>query len=296
MPQANHDSTTSTASCSPTRRGVLTAIAGASLVAIPASAVAVTRSTQEEAFATLGAHLQEHWTVYTSNRPFYEEAHDRANELIYEGLTTAPCELDINEDSDKSEYWAVVSRAHKETGFDKAEKVSAAAMAAIYDTIQQIDCLTPSTIEDLAVLANVCAYTNPDLWDCPLEELDWEVRHFRVLVEQVLRLAGAKLILEGLPIPQTVDQSAHQRAREFWDRKEGRPTETRRIAIFKALVDARDEIGSPHGVAPEVFRERALAATNCRLACTEQELEAVVDWVEPRLKAATKSIAPAGCV
>jgi hypothetical protein len=296
MKRANNQSTTCPQSASPTRRGVLTAIAGASLVAIPVAAAAATGSRQGASFTTLGARLQEQWAVCASNRPAYEEAHDKANELIYQGLTQAPRELDINEDSDKSEYWAVVSRAHEATGFDKAEKVSDDAMSAIHDTILQIESLTPATIGDLAVLANVCAYTNPDLWDCPVEELDWEVRHFRVLVDTIVKLAGAKSILEGLPIPQTVDQSAHQRAREFWDRKEGRPTETRKIAIFKALVDARDEIGSPHGVAPEVFRERALAATNSRLACTEQELEAVVDWVEPRLKAATKSIAPAGCV
>jgi hypothetical protein len=227
MAQANSQNSTAIGraaalpvSSSQTRRDVLRATAAASVLALVPAGPAFARQGDcaSDAFAKLGEQLRSQWATYASNRPIYEENFNKGNELLYKALISQPHEIAL-EDNDWDEYWALSEQAHLQTEFAKAEKIDEATYSALYDTVRQIERHQPSTVADLAVLANVCAYSNPRLWEEPVEHLDWDVQYFRILVDHVLRLAGTKPILEGLPIPQVIDQSAHQRAHQFWKTK-----------------------------------------------------------------------------
>ena len=203
-----------------TRRGILRALAAAPIVAlVPATAAFALRGNSNSGtLATLGEQLQFQWAAYASNRPIYEETFNKGNQLLYEALISQPHEVAL-EDNDWDEYWALDKQAHVQTEFANADKIDEAANSALYETVREIEHQQASTVADLAVLANVCAYSNSRLWEEPVENLDWDVKYFRILVDQVLRVAGARSILEGLPIPQVIDQSAHQRAHQFWKAK-----------------------------------------------------------------------------
>jgi hypothetical protein len=202
MSQANDQNSTS-----PSRRGVLTALAGASLIAIPTAAIAVTESSENE-FAILGARLEQQWRAYALNRPLYEAAWNRSNELFYQRL--------IKEPRSPVSFGPHHKAALAEAGVGEPEKVDEDTWDAVVETIKQIDRMQPASLADLAALANVCAITSHELWAEPLEDIEWEVRHFRALVEAVLRLAGKTLVLEGLPTPQVIDQDAYERAKDIW--------------------------------------------------------------------------------
>jgi hypothetical protein len=234
--------------------------------------------------AALGERLCEQWRTYALNRPRYEELQGDANELLYQALIERPSELKVG---DKG-YWALDTKSKEQSGFDKVEKIHGRSQDAMSATIEMIEKLKARTLEDLAVLANVCATTNPDLWECPAIDLDWEVQSFRVLVDEVLRLAGKKLILEGLPIPQRINQDAPHRAHEFWEGKAGRPSKARKANIFRAFLKVVKEFGSPDTIDPKELKVRVYQAVNSYFPCTLQELRLTLDEAEPIMNAPTK--------
>jgi hypothetical protein len=64
-----------------TRRGILRALAAAPVVALVpavAGAAIMPSSSGSDAFAALGAQLQERWAAHASTRPLYEDAFNRA--------------------------------------------------------------------------------------------------------------------------------------------------------------------------------------------------------------------------
>jgi hypothetical protein len=49
----------------------------------------------------------------------------------------------------------------------------------------------PSTLEGLAVKAKVAALVCRDLWEKPLDQLEWDKEHMRCFIESALRATGA---------------------------------------------------------------------------------------------------------
>jgi hypothetical protein len=96
---------------------------------------------------------------------------------LYEELIKQPRELDMF-GPNKDVYWDIVNRTDREALFDKAEIINESASNEIHETIRQIELAQPTTIGDLAVLANAAVTTNHELWEVPVKDLDWDVQFF----------------------------------------------------------------------------------------------------------------------
>lgn len=200
-----------------TRRGFTGTLAKLAPVAIIGSGFPIIAAAANlpSRMTAMGATLREQWRAYTSNRPQYERLCDLANERLYQKLISTPSQLTANDDA----AWRLKDEADAELGFTEVEKFDTETHERVGDTIREIAKIEPKTLQDLAVLANAAAATNPDLWECDPNELDWDQECFRRLVDAVVKLAGSKLILEGLPTPQMVNTDGWYRARMYWEQR-----------------------------------------------------------------------------
>jgi hypothetical protein len=86
--------------------------------------------------------------------------------------------------------WDEASRTRKiESVFDRLEPVERAIIA------------TPAlTIVGLGIKARHAAYVVSEHWDAPIEQINWEARAIRLLIEAVCKAAGVRL-----PFPSEED-------------------------------------------------------------------------------------------
>lgn len=221
----SHNSSITSERATATRRDMLATIAaGATVLATGTAQAAVAHP--DARMTALGATLREQWMAYASNRPQYERLCNLANERLYQKLISTPSELDINDDA----AWALHGQVDAEVGFPAVEKIDEETLERVGDITREIGKIEPKTLQDLAVLANAAAATNSHLWDCDPNELDWDKGCFRLLVDAVLKLAGSKLILEGLPTPQCVNTDGWYRAHKYWEQRNPEGEAARRAA------------------------------------------------------------------
>jgi hypothetical protein len=72
-----------------------------------------------------------------------------------------------------------------------------AILAALYPIELAIMQTRAQTITGLAVKARHAAYVMSQYWEAPLDQIDWDARTVRLLIEAVCETAGASPIFRG---------------------------------------------------------------------------------------------------
>jgi hypothetical protein len=75
---------------------------------------------------------------------------------------------------------------------DRAEKTEA-VLARLYPVERAIMATPARTIKGLGVKARHAAYVMSNYWEVPIEQIDWDARAMRLLIEAVCGLAGVPL-------------------------------------------------------------------------------------------------------
>jgi hypothetical protein len=104
---------------------------------------------------------------------------------LSDDLTTEASQTGRQSDIDPGENY--------DTGAGQAEAV----LARLYPIELTILTTPACTIADLGVKARHAAYVMSEYWEAPINQLDWDARTARLLIEAVCNFAGTPLPFEG---------------------------------------------------------------------------------------------------
>jgi len=156
--------------------------------------------------AKFGELLTKAWRAYALNRPIYERACSDHNRRLYSELRRSKISKTVDPDS-----WYGLGDSLRSKMLIKAEQIEEKAYEEVDALVKNIINRKPSTLADLAAFANACATANTNLWEEPLEDLEYPEKLVRKLVEAVVSAADVPLVIADLPLPRPLEQDAFRR-------------------------------------------------------------------------------------
>jgi hypothetical protein len=154
------------------------------------------------------------WKGHVVNRPDYEKRCAALNSRFYcalkqSGIAKGP----------GLQNWLAIGKLVTTAMDEAADELDDLTFSRVNEVTEEIRLKSCDDLKDLAALANACAIANHDLWNEPINDLDWEKGFVRHLVEAVLAIADEGNVLAGLPLPQAIEQDAMRRAAEDLENK-----------------------------------------------------------------------------
>jgi hypothetical protein len=164
------------------------------------------RAQQMTQSSKLADDLAKAWKAHAINRPEFEKRAAELNGRLYQSLKQHPIPETNNLQGWFDRKELLTTELDEKTAV--IDEQTSLRLSVIMEAIRVKPC---EGLTDLATLANACAAANSELWDGSVEDLDWEQSFVRRLVESVLAVAGSKSVLDGLPLPQEIEQDAFAR-------------------------------------------------------------------------------------
>lgn len=170
-----------------TRRAAVGAIAFA---AASSAAVALPSSGPDAELVELGNRLAALFPEYARLLSLSNELGDRAHQLAYERTGHDPSAGPKCSKVEGDRWMAAFFAASSEVGWDDVERQQEPIFKAADELAHRIEALPAGTVAGLAAKALSAGFVQPNLWDEPFNELDWDKSRTRGLIEATLATAG----------------------------------------------------------------------------------------------------------